>query len=1189
MFLKSIEVRGFKSFADKTELQFKKGVTAVVGPNGSGKSNVSDAVRWVLGEQSVKNLRGSKMEDVIFAGTQFRKPVGLAQVSLILDNSDNELNIEYSDVKVTRRLYRSGESEYYLNSTKCRLKDIQELFMDTGIGKEGYSIIGQGKIDAILNGKPEDRRKLLEEAAGIVKYKSRKEEAEKKLENTEQNLIRINDILSTYEERINPLKEEMEKAKKFLQLSDDLKTKEINLVLDSLDNIHDKIKSVGNQIDSIEKEIQHKNEQKNKYKEQSDYWNKELEKFDLQTNEEKKRYYNSKSQYQSVLAEVNLINEKVRNLSEIIEKTQVEVNDIKGKISKLKEVEEKEQTNLQASLAEGSKLEEQIIKLQKHIMMENSFISEEDDNLKRFKKEQVDISINITEKNNNLVIANKEIEDLKKKDIQLKQNVENYANALKINCNTKAALEKENKIVESKIQNGEQEILENKKQITSLRITLNKNEKNIKELNNEFSRVEASSKVLKNLSNEYEGYTKAVKKLMNHIKKGYVKEAEQKCCVLGEIITVEKKFETAIEIAMGSSISNVITDDEITAKELIRYLKERKMGRATFLPLNIIKGRKVFLKDEIKNSNGFIGIASDLLKFDKKFNNILEFVLGKVVVVDNMDNALYIAKKGNYSFKIVTLSGEVINPGGSLTGGSIYHKSNSIIGRKREIKELEQKKEALEVEIFNLNEKISSNIKLINEIDEINLNLMDEIHFEKVETAKIQTKLSAIEQEAVKLRSNLNEDKIKSENLQNKIKEDEEEIKILKSDIEALNNKQNNFESQISELEEKLRNKLDEINELKDKLTDLKIKKAQNDEILSSKSKEVERIKKEIEELKYKKENLKKEIVKSIESKEEFSNKIDQNEKKADEISQSISKLEGIFKENEIERLKIKDNIKKCMDNIEDISLMLNKCHKELHKYQLVLTKNEAEKETLFIKLNEEIGLTYAEAVDYKVQIEDIDKLRKEIVQIKNQISSLGVVNVGAIQEYEELKEKFTFMNGQRDDLIDAKEELLNVINEMTEKMKNVFKENFIVLRKNFSETFKELFKGGSADLILAEGDELTAKIDINVQPPGKKLQNINLMSGGEKVLSAIALLFAILKMKPTPFCILDEIEAALDDANVFRYAEFLKKFSHNIQFIVITHRKGTMEVSDVLYGITMEEKGISKVVSVDLTQEKYA
>ena len=1186
MFLKSLEIRGFKSFADKTELQFKKGITAVVGPNGSGKSNISDAVRWVLGEQSVKSLRGGKMEDVIFAGTQYRKPVGLAQVSLVLDNSDSELPLEYSDVNISRRLYRSGDSEYYINNTQCRLKDVQELFMDTGIGKEGYSIIGQGKIDAILSGKPEDRRNLLEEAAGIVKYKTRKEESQRKLESCENNLIRIKDILNTYEERLEPLRLESEKAKAFLDISEKLKVKEINILISNIDKIQAKISELqtdenklASEIDSLFREDENANV---KLK----LLNDKLEQHEMHVEKEKQKYYEQKTELQNIESNVNLLREKIKNINSFFEKSKLSMEKALLKIDDLNKNKSDTESNLKMTEAEQQALNETIEASEESLKSLFEELTEDEDLIKALKEKQIEYLKNSSGIKNEINILENKKDTLLNKHSQTVSSIEGYNNTLKINDSTRAGLESELDSEKTNIAYMEKQIKKYNQEIAASNSELQKDEKKQREMTSELNRLEANQHMLIGLEKQYEGYNKSVKSLMQDIKNSKIVNALNKAHVLGEIINVNKEFEIAIEIALGSAISDIVTDNEDIAKQLINYLKINNLGRATFLPLTTVRGREIKEINNLRRMDGYIGTASELISFDVKYKNAVDYILGRNIISRDMDSGLKIAKACNYSIKIVTLQGEVINTGGSLTGGSIIHKNTNIISRKREIDELSRKISELQLGIAAVNDAISNTKVTINKLNNTVFTVKDNIYNENIELTKTQEKIANINSENEKIRNSI--ESIKSEILN--IKENKNVIDIEINNKESLLKKINEEaqinDSKIHEIEAKINTKHENQNSVREELTRFKVQKAKIDEYIQNRLKEISRLNDEIAEQKNLVDSIKNEMHESEKNTGIYNSNIKSSEDSIELIKKSLVTFEENFKNYEVESIKVRDGLKILKDRSEGIKLELNKKENEKHKYEISMTKYETEKENLYFKLNDEIGLTYAEAVKYKLEDVNTEELKKEVQILKAQVAELGTVNVGAIEEYKDISEKYKFMNTQKEDLIHAKDELLSVINNMTEKMRTVFKENFKILRSLFTETFRELFKGGNADLILSGEDELSCNIDINVQPPGKKLQNINLLSGGEKVLSAISLLFAILKMKPTPFCILDEIEAALDDANVSRYAEFLRKFSTNTQFIVITHRKGTMECSDILYGVTMEEKGVSKIVSVDLDRQ---
>lgn len=1183
MFLKSLEIRGFKSFADKTELKFKKGVTAVVGPNGSGKSNISDAVRWVLGEQSIKVLRGGKMEDVIFAGTQFRKPVGLAQVSLTLDNSDEKLATEYNEVTVSRRIFRSGESEYLINNSKCRLKDVTNLFMDTGIGKEGYSLIGQGKIEAILSGKPEDRRALLEEAAGIVKFKNRKEEAEKKLSNTDENLVRINDILSTYKERIEPLRIEREKALEFNELSKDLKKKEVSLIVHSINKMEEELKSFNDELGIKTKEIEDKQNEIASDKAKLKELECRIEELDKKNLSDKERYYSFKEIVSEDEKSIELYCERIKNCEERINRNNYELSDISIKIEQLKENRVLLENELSKRLEEQKVGNESIVNLQEDNIKGSRELKNIQEELRVLKESEFELLRNNSDIKNEIAILNKDLSLREEKRENLNSSITSLENNIIINLATYKGLSNDIENRKDKIKLLNIKIAEDKKRIGVLAANLTKKENELREVNGLLTKFDANRAMLENLEKHYEGYNRSVKSLMELINKEKIASASD-TKVLGEIFTVNKNYEVAIEIALGAAISNVITKNEEVAKVLIGYLKRNNLGRATFLPLNIIKGKKLVLDKSITGAAGYVGIASDIISYDQEYSDIMNYVLGRTIICTNMDCALNIARVGKYNYKIVTLEGEVINPGGALTGGSIKGKNSNVLGRKREIEELSNNinvKKAHYDELMKIVRELRGEIK---NLDEGILNQRDEVHEKNIELTKKESEIKTLQNDTDALKRNL---EITKEEIRRIVNEKEnilEKIKIKEIEVDSIESENTSNKNKTIELEELIKVKTREVNDNESKLTEMKISKATLDQAIENKKGEFLRVEKEISDLISKNEHLTNENNENKNNIQSLNLDIKVKNKAIEENTISISKLELNFKDDELTKEKLKQEFKEKDNIINNVLDEVRVKEIEVNKREVIKAKKEADKENIYKKLNEELELTYAEALDIGEPVEDEEALKQDISSTKGKITRLGIVNLAAIEEYEDIKEKYEFMSAQAEDLENAKKELISVIEEMTNEMKILFKDNFKILNYNFNKTFKDLFKGGSAELILGEGDELNANIDINVEPPGKKLQNINLMSGGEKVLSAIALLFAILKMKPTPFCILDEIEAALDDANVYRYAEFLKMFSQNTQFIIITHRKGTMEVSDIIYGVTMEEKGISKVVSVDLS-----
>lgn len=1184
MFLKSLEVRGFKSFADKTELRFKPGVTAVVGPNGSGKSNISDAVRWVLGEQSIKTLRGGKMEDVIFSGTQYRKPLGLAQVSLTLDNSDGGLQTEYNEVVVSRRIFRSGESEYLINNTKCRLKDITNLFLDTGIGKEGYSLIGQGKIEAILSGKTEDRRGLLEEAAGIVKYKVRKNESERKLQNTDDNLIRIRDIIATYEERLEPLRVECEKAIKFNDLSGNLKEKEVSLILHNIKLLEEELKKFNEDIKDRESSLNKKREDLQREREKLKIIEEKLETLESDTTEKKLEYYTKKEGITKSKSDIQLFNERIKHFNDVLEKNKYEQYNIS---SKLKEIDKEKSSLLKELENKKKEIDEKKIEISK-VEEANSVLlkklSEIQDEITSIQKSRFEILKGNSEVNNKITKIRAELKSSFEGKERIEKNIAIILNNIGINKSTINSLNLSVKSSEENLEKLREEAILKKNNLKDINTKITKKETDLRGLSINISKLEANKTMLKDLENQYEGYNRSLKNLMDRVYRGLIKGCSG-IKVLGEVFEVSKEYEKAIETTLGRAISNVITEDDILAKRLVNYLKSERLGRLTFLPLNIINGKKLALDNRVVNTDGYIGIGSEIVSFDEKYRKVIDYALGRTIIAKDMDSAFKIAKLTSYKFKIVTLEGEVLNSGGALTGGSIKGKTSSILSRKREIEEIKEKLEGLNETLLLLEEEIKSLKKGRKKLDEDILNLTDKAHGLKIELATNKNKLLNVKNELDNLNKGLNKETIEKNNVLEKIDTLNKELKktensLLEFDIINTSNKEREVELQKLFIKEKEASEL-----LKSNLTELRIENASLDGNLKSIKEELNRKDREKEECDEKELKLSEENDISLKGIEESKSNVKIKEDEIISFNKRIEELDIIFKEDEVRKISLKDDFKKIDGIINDIREIITKEEFELSKREINKAKCDVEKDNHLKKLNEELELTIAEAEELAIEITDLTKFKEEITSIKRRISALGTVNLASIEEYEEVKEKYEFMSSEEEDLKKAKEDLEKVIEEMTSTMRKLFKENFKIINSNFKETFKELFKGGNAELILGEGDELTSEIHINVEPPGKKLQNINLMSGGEKVLSAIALLFAILKMKPTPFCILDEIEAALDDANVYRYAEFLKKFSNNSQFIVITHRKGTMEVSDVMYGVTMEEKGVSKIVSVDLNK----
>lgn len=1178
MYLKRLELQGFKSFADKTVLEFRPGITTVIGPNGSGKSNISDSIRWVLGEQSMKSLRGAKSEDIIFAGTQNRKSLGFAEASIIIDNSDGKLPIEFSEVTVTRKIYRSGESGYFINKAPCRLKDILELFMDTGIGKDGYSIIGQGKIDEILSNKSEDRRHIFEEASGIVKYRVRKAESEKKLEHTKLNLLRINDILAEIENNIEPLKIQSEKAKKFLDLREELKSIEIGLFMTNIELYKEKLEKIVMDEDILKSQNEDAEKKQEEIKSIKEKLKSEIDNITENIEQMQNIGFESQKDIEKLNSQISVAKERITNNKENFTRYSNEIEEIKLRINDLKEeekqkLEKKERLtqNKEKFVKELEEKEKEMNELSSKLTSKELEIEDKKKNVenKIDKKYEIQSDINASNINN---------ENLVKRDKLINEELQSTISEVDSIRITKEEISKEFYEIESNKNKIEKELE---------KATENKNNcvKKIKDYEDEINRKsqelrikDARCKFLIETEKEKEGYIRSVKSLLidcekdENLRKGVHG-------VLANLITVPKQYETAIEMCLGSSLQNIVTDNEEVAKKLIEHLRQNKLGRASFLPISSIKSNKT---EKIpKGTNGIIGIAANLIKTDKKYEQIIYNLLGRTIIVENMDDAINFSRQNKNMFRIVTIKGDIINQSGGITGGSVANKTVNILGRSREIQSLEKELSELKSTIKNIEiekEKYTESIKSILENVEI---------LEK-KSQSIEINYATEKQKLLSIEENLNKEEIKIEKLKNdkekiqlqikdnidKKKELEKEEENIAKEIEIINN-------EIEEFAKLNKDNQKYIDDLNTDITNLRISVSSFDESEASIEEISQRIKQEIQnnELNIKnKEDGKNDIIQNnFNLEEEIRTTNEKIEKIKYEVENSGTKI-GELKNSRIQKNEklnsIEEEISSQFKVIEDLK-------EQIVKIEVKKTKIEQDLEDIINKMWDEYELTPNTQVEYK-KPENIQTTQKEVNYLRTQIKDLGSINIDSIEEYKQTKERYDFMCEQRLDLENTSNKLRKIINDMTSTMKEQFKQQFEIINKNFGEVFAELFGGGKAELILTDEENiLECGIDIRVQPPGKKLQNMMLLSGGEKAFTAIALLFAILKINPSPFCVLDEIEAALDDVNVYRFAEYLKKFTKETQFLVITHRKGTMEAADTVYGITMQENGISKMLSI--------
>ncbi len=1183
MYLKRMEMQGFKSFADKTVIELKQGITTVIGPNGSGKSNISDAIRWVLGEQSSKALRCSKSLDIIFAGTQNRKSLGFAEVSLVFDNADGGLPIEYTEVTVTRRIYRSGETGYFINKVPCRLKDLQELFMDTGIGKDGYSIVGQGKIDEILSNKSEDRRHIFEEASGIVKYRVRKQETEKKLEHTKLNLLRINDILSEIEGNLEPLQAQSEKAKKYLNIRDNLKNIEVGLFLYNIDQNKKDIEKITEdenitkeQCDTEETRLERIKTVKEQLKEEIDDITNKIEQMS-------NLGFESQKEIEMLNSDINVSKTKISN-NEENEKRFLE--EIEEKITRLKELEEEQKQkdekreNLRKNKERFTReLEEKQAELDKI----TEKLSKEALEIEKHKKQVEENTDKKYEKQANIKEQEINFENDEKRQKQLKNEIQNIISELDNTRMKKEEVSKDFYEIEA-IRNKNIKELENiAKQKEEVNQKIKTYQIKINTMSNELRMKESRQKFLIETEKEKEGYTKSVKTLLKdcennqELKKGVEG-------VLANLIDVPEELQTAIEMSLGMALQNIVTETEQDAKKLVEYLRKNNIGRASFLPITSIKGKKI---ENIKgNKTGIIGIAADLVKYNKKCEQIIYNLLGRTVIVDNMDTAIRVAKENGQNFKIVTQEGDIINTSGAITGGAVMKKTVNILGRENEIKKIGQEIKKTQENIEKIEKEKEEYEESIEGILEIAERLEKELQENEITYATGKQKVLSFEEEIQKIENRLQ--KLKEE--QSELEEQKEfatnKKAEIQKEIEEINTENEKLSKIITEYAELNKDNQKYIDDLNFDITNLKISVSSFDESESSIEEIKERIQQEVEANKQSIKNKQEQIEQSKQETQNLKEAIkkiqEQIEKIKEEVKSSGSKIEELKKSRAEKNEKLttqEEQITEKFKIIEDLK-------GQIVKIDVTKTKIQEEITETINKLWEEYELTPNSIEEYE-KPKNVSETKKQVNNLRTQMREMGSVNVESINEYKKQKERYDFMSEQRLDLENTMSKLRKIITDMTAIMKEQFEEKFKEINKNFGEVFAELFGGGKAEVKLEdEQNILECGIDITAQPPGKKLQNMLLLSGGEKALTAIALLFAILRINPAPFCVLDEIEAALDDVNVYRYAEYLKKFAQNTQFLVITHRKGTMEAADSVYGVTMEESGISKLLSMKLREE---
>ena len=1185
MYLKNIEVHGFKSFAQKINFEFHNGITGIVGPNGSGKSNVGDAVRWVLGEQSAKQLRGGNMQDVIFSGTELRKPLSFASVAITLDNSDHKLPVEFNEVTVTRRLYRSGESEYLINGSSCRLKDIQEMFYDTGIGKEGYSIIGQGQIDKILSGKPEDRRELFDEAAGIVKFKRRKNTTIKKLDEERQNLVRVTDILTELTRQLEPLEKQSETAKIYLAKRDELRELDVNLFLLDYEHTGKLLEELEEKLGNTESELEETKEAYEQTKVEYERLEQELEELNSRLEELKERQQQNALTRQQHEGQIQVLEEQIlagkqnsdhyRNRLETLgeelqkrtsdkEKFSEEKEELRDKLARQRQRLKEETEHLENIQAEASACAAAVEDGKNEIIEILNSRATTKGKVQRFDAmmEQLDIrKAAVSQRILHLKTEEEELASERKKAQSRYDSVTHSIDSMNAECIR----------LDGEVQKLQDKLKEQSRQMEIGQTAYHR----------EASRLES----LKNITERYDGYGNSIRRVMEQ------KSREPGIKgVVADIIHVQKDYEVAIETALGGSIQNIVTDNEQTAKRMIGFLKKNRLGRATFLPLSNISGRGGISQREVLGETGVIGTADTLVKADPEYNSLVQYLLGRVLVVDHIDHAIAIGKKYRHSLRMVTIEGESLSPGGSMTGGAFKNNSN-LLGRRREIEELENSVGLLKKDLQELQVSIGDNRSRRNVLRDAIADFQEKLRQQYVDQntarmnleqtdekiANIQKSYQQIDREKEELRRQAGEIRADHSTIAKELEESQRDEKELETFIETKQKELEDWRAEeASKMKELEQIRLDEagLSQQEHYLKENLIRLLGEMEAFQRESRELEEnLKLSIEETKRKQEGI-------------------QNLKDAVNACSSLDQeLQRQRDEKQAQKEEKNTSHKAFFEKRDQLSERTSLLDKECFRLKSQAEKVEEQRETQISYMWEEYEITPNNALSYqKEELTDRQEMKKDISRIKDEIRKLGSVNVNAIEDYKELLERHTFLSGQYEDLVQAEKTLESIIQELDEGMRRQFAEKFHDIQREFDKAFKELFGGGKGTLELSEDEDiLEAGIKIISQPPGKKLQNMMQLSGGEKALTAIALLFAIQNLKPSPFCLLDEIEAALDDSNVGRFASYLRKLTKNTQFIIITHRRGTMNAADRLYGITMQEKGVSTLVSVDLVENQLS
>lgn len=1182
MKLKKLELYGFKSFAQRTEIVFDEGITGIVGPNGSGKSNIGDAVRWVLGEQSAKTLRGASMSDVIFNGTQKRKPLSYCEVSLVFDNDDHALAMEAAEVMVTRRVYRNGESEYYLNRTACRLKDVVDLFRDTGIGKEGYSIIGQGRIDEILSRKSEDRRQVFEEAAGIVKFKARKEEADKKLQRTLENLERVDDILDELTKRVKPLEEQSRNARVYLELSTELKDLDLNLFLIRSDRARARLSELESELLTVQTILA-----------------------DTESNLTDKTTRRDETQ------------NRIDQLEEAITKARTElmecaehVHESQKKLSALQSRRETRSENRQRIVREQEEAQERLAEIEKDhariqadVEKQHSLIADAEQILRatqeaaekaQAKEKEADAALEtqkaaVIDQMNRLSDVRNDKTRLNTMQAQMETRlteIEESGGALQ---EQKAALREALTAVEKQLETENQHQQQCQEKLAQARQASDEADTAYANLRADVEKQSADMQaaasrhnVLTEMTRDMEGYNMAVRRAMTYAKQRGLTGVKG---VLAQLMTVPQAYETAIDMALGAAQQNIVTDTEETAKELINYLRQNRLGRATFLPMSAIRGKTLYGNERnALKLPGCLGVASELVQCAPEYRGIVENLLGRTVIADNLDHGIPIMRAGNHAFRLVTLEGDVMHSGGSMTGGSAQSKVSNLLSRERELKELTAKLQTGRAELDKCRQELTQRQQTAQEKRQKVSDAVNALHQQEIAVAREQARRESVsadlnahlqrmretEQARVQLHQSLEDIRQQLENIEHQRTGAQGDQSAMEQKTIEMQNALIKARAEASAENDRLMVRTLQLSDLRHGLSDLERDEAHAQQDQAQILREQERR----EQLLHEMDEL---------------DTVDENEMKREEAESARRQKEQLRQESaaqaiEQRRSQAQSDLRDILSDMENLHEAYNRDSEKLHKTELAKARIEGDQKNLQNRIWDTYKLTYAGAEEFRRTPFDEKESDRRAAELQGQIRALGTVNVGAVEEYAETKARVDDLTTQQQDLKRAEMDLRELIERLLIQMRSTFVENFSKMQGYFAETFTRLFGGGHAELKLMDPDDpLNCGIEVNAQPPGKKLQLLSLLSGGERALTAIAILFAMLKLKPTPFCILDEIEAALDDANIGYYADYLKEYSKGTQFIVVTHRKGTMERCNSLFGVAMEEQGVSRMVSVSL------